>query len=140
VEKKMSNVNDVKIMELRTQIEEKKSKLKKAKKFNPATNCSIELDGVRSNLQVLTKEQLISLMVKLNTYRLSAVDLNLLSEYTISGFKVDEWIADIKSKLEIVALREEENKLQELESKLYILLSTDKKVELEIGAIESMIK
>lgn len=136
----MANVNDEKIMELKSQIKEKKAKLKNKKKFVPITNCSIEIDGIRYNLQVLSKEQLISLLVKLNIYQMSAADLDLLDEYKISGFEVIDWITDIKSKLEIVSYKEEENKLQDLENKLHTLLSTDKKVELEIDAIKSMLK
>jgi hypothetical protein len=135
----MANVNDEKIMELKAQIKEKKAKLKGKKKFTPITNCSIEIDGARYNLQVLSKEQLINLLVKLNTYRLSAIDLDLLDEYVVSAYKIDEWITDIKSKLEVVSLREEESKLQELERKLHVLLSNDKKVELEIEAIMSQL-
>ena len=32
-------------------------------------------------------------------YRLSAIDLGLLDEFNISGYKVNEWIADIREKL-----------------------------------------
>lgn len=135
----MGNINDEKIMELKSQIKEKKAKLKGKKKFTPVTNCSIEIDGVRQNLQVLSKDQLISLLVKLNSYRLSVVDLELSDEFMMSGYKLEDWIADIKAKLEIIILREEENKLQILESKLHTLLSIDKKVELEIDEIKSLI-
>jgi len=135
----MGNANDTKILELKAQIKEKKNKLKKLKKFVPITNCSIEVDTVRYNLQVLNKEQLITLLVKLNSIRLSVVDLEL-EEYFISGYKIEDWISDIKSRLEILSLKEEENKLLVLENKLHTLLSTDKKVELEIDSIESMIK
>jgi hypothetical protein len=135
----MANANDEKILGLRKQIEEKKSKLKGAKKkFVPITNCSLEIDGVRFNLNVLPKEQLISLLVKLNIYKLSISDLKLI-DYTISGYKVDDWMTDIKSKLEISALMEEERKLHEMEVKLEMLLSDDKKIELEIGEIESLL-
>jgi hypothetical protein len=136
----MSNVNDEKILELKAQIKEKKEKLKNKKKFVSVTNCSLEVDGVRYNLNVLSKEQLISLLVKLNSYKISAVDLGLLDTYMISGYKVEDWITDIRLKLEVVAHREEENKLQELESKLHVLLSNDKKVELELKDIEFMLK
>lgn len=135
----MGNANDTKILELKAQIKEKKNKLKKLKKFVPITNCSIEVDTVRYNLQVLNKEQLITLLVKLNSIRLSVVDLEL-EEYFISGYKIEDWISDIKSRLEILSLKEEENKLLVLENKLHTLLSTDKKVELEIDSIESMLK
>lgn len=136
----MSDVNDEKIMTLKSQILEKKAKLKKAKKFSPITNCSIEIDAVRHNLNVLTKDQLIMILVKLNALRLSAIDLDLLDECNISGYNIEGWITDIKSKLDFVSIKIEENKLQDLENKLHILLSSDKRVELEIDSIESLLK
>ena len=136
----MSSKNDERIMELKAQIKEKKNKLKGVKKFIPITNCLIEVDGIRYNLQVLSKEQLITLLIKLNGYKMSAIDLDLLSEYSISGFNINDWITDIKSKLSIVSLREEENKLRELESKLEYMLSEEKKIELEIDVIKSLLE
>lgn len=137
----MTNQNDTKILELKSQIQEKKDKLSKTKKrFTPITNCSIELDGTRYNLNTLPKDQLVSLMVKLNIYKLAINDLGLLDDYFISGFKINDWMTDIKTKFEIMNLKEEENKLQEMENRLEVLLSNEKKVELEIGSIESMLK
>jgi len=129
-----NETNDSKIMVLKKQIEEKKIKLGKSQKFNPITNCSIEVDGIRHNLQVLTKEQLTTLLIKLNLYSMSAKDLGL-DGYIISGFEVSDWIIDIKSKLDFVSRKEEENKLKMMESKLHQLLSNEKKVELEIDEI-----
>jgi len=133
-----TETNDQKIMELKKQIEVKKNKVGKSQKFSPITNCSIEVDGERSNIQVLTKEKLISLMVKLNSYSISAKDLEV--EYIISGYNVVDWIQDIKSKLDFVSRKEEENKLKFMESKLHELLSNEKKVELEIDEIASFLK
>jgi len=136
-EKQMTN--DDKIMLLKSQIAEKKKGLKTKKKFSPLTNCSIELDGVRLNLQVLNREGLTHLLVKLNSYLLSAVDLGLDEEYVISGYLIDQWITDIKLKLEILKYEEEDRKLKVLESKLHVLLSSEKQVSLAIEEIESMI-
>ena len=72
-------------------------------------------------------------------YRLSAVDLEFEDEYIMSGFSVDEWITDIKLKLEILQYEEEDRKLKLLENKLHILLSNEKQVSLAIEEIESMI-
>lgn len=135
----MSNVNDQKILELKNQIKEKKDNLKKAKKFVPITNCSIEVDGQRYNIQALPKDQLMILAVKVNVYRLSVDDLGY-SDFTISGFKLDEWITDINNKLAVIVQREEESKLQALENKLSTLLSSDKQIELEIESIASLLK
>ena len=130
-------MNDDKIMELKAQIKEKKAKLKSLKKFTPVTNCSLEFDGIRYNLHVLSKDTTIPLLVKLNMHRLSAVDLGILDDYVISGYKIEEWIADIKAKLDFLSQKEEESKLQMLENKLTALLSLDKKVELELDEIIS---
>ena len=136
----MVNNNDNKILELKKQIEEKRTKVDKSKKFSPITNCSIELDGVRHNINVLTKEQIIQIMIKLNTYILSAKDLGLLDDYVITGYNVADWMTDLKAKLEFINRKDEENKLKAMEAKLDKLLSNDKKVELEIDEIESMLK
>ena len=137
----MNNTNnDSKIMTLKTQIINKRKQFDGVKKFSPITNCSIEVDGIRSNIQVLSKEQLISLLVKLNSYKNSANDLGLLEEYNISDYKIGEWIADIKSKLNIVSRKDERLKLKSMEDKLDELLSSDKKTELEINEIEALLK
>lgn len=136
----MSNINDTKIIELKKQIEEKRKKLEGIKKFTPITNCSIEADGIRYNINVLTKELLISLVVKLHSYRLSAKDLGLLDDYFISGYKVDEWITDLKARLDVVSCKDEERKLKTLEDKLENMLSNEKKVELELSEIAELLK
>jgi len=133
----MASENDAKILSLKKQIEEKKKTIKSTEKFVPITNCSIELDGMRFNIQVLTKEQIITLMVKLNTYRLAAKDLGI--EYSVSGYSVEDWIIDLKSKLGNLERKTEEHRLKLLEEKLHDLLSTDKKVELEIDEIAGSI-
>ncbi|AYP68331.1 hypothetical protein PQE75_gp148 [Bacillus phage vB_BcoS-136] len=112
----------------------------KSLRFSPITNCSIELDGVRHNIQVLTRDKLIALMVKLHAYEKSAKELKLLDHYTISGFSPSDWMGDIQSRINILSRAEEEKSLKAMEDKLLKLLSERKKVELEIDEIESMIK
>ena len=136
----MGNINDIKIMELKKQIVDKRDKLNAIKKFSPVTNCSIELDGVRYNIQVLSREQLILLLVKLCSYITSAKTLELLDDYIISGYKAEEWIIDMKARLEIISHKEEEKKLKLMEEKLDRLLSNEKKTELELSDIAKMLK
>jgi hypothetical protein len=112
--------------------------LSKSQKFQPVTNCSIEFDGVRYNINALPKEHLSYMLVKLNAMRMSADDLGMNLE--ISGFSVQDWIKDIKLKLEHTNRKDEENKLKVMEAKLTQMLSDEKKVELELGEIESFLK
>jgi len=133
-------LNDSKIMTLKAQILEKRDKLDKSRKFIPVTNCSIEVNGIRSNIQVLMKEQLISLLVKLNSYKISAKELGLLDEFMISGYKIEDWIIDVKSRLDVVSRKDEERNLKIMEDRLSKLLSNEKKVELEIDEIANILK
>lgn len=138
----MSNINDSKILLLKQQIQDKKDKLKNMNRFNPITNCSLELDGQRYNINTLQKEKIIELIVKLNSLYLSAKDLgnDILQDYFISGYKPIEWIKDLNERLVIINQRDEENKLKQMECKLDKLLSEDKKVELELNEIEQFLK
>jgi hypothetical protein len=136
----MSNeTNDQRILQLKKQIEEKKEQLGKTTKFTPLTNCSLELEGERYNINVLQKEQLTILLLRLNMYRISAIDLSVNS-VEISGYLLSEWISDIKAKIEILSRKDEERNLKAMEDKLVKLLSDGKKVELELNEIESLLK
>ena len=134
----MSKVHDAKIIELKKQIEEKKEKLKDVKRFSPLNNCIINLDVKDQNLNVLKKEDLILLLVKLNLLKKSADELGY--PLTIDGYLVQDWMEDIQSKLKLTEYKEEENKLNSLNQKLTTLLSEDKKVELELEEIEGLLK
>lgn len=134
----MSKVHDTKIIELKKQIEEKKEKLKDVKRFSPITKCIINLEGKAQNLNVLKKEELILLLVKLNVFKKSADELGY--PLTIDGYLIQEWMEDIQSKLKLIEYKEEEQKLNALNKKLTTLLSEDKKVELELEEIEGLLK
>jgi hypothetical protein len=136
----MKNANDQRILELKKQIATKKEKLGKTKRFSPVTNCSIELDGIRHNIQVLTKDQLLLLLVKLNSYQMSTKELELDEELIISGYSLEDWMSDIQSKIDLLSRKDEEKKLKQMEDKLVKLLSEGKKVELEIDEIEALLK
>ena len=132
--------NDDRILELKSQIELKKKELSKKKvKFSPETNCILELDSEKYNLNVCADEVLINLLIKLNMYLMSANNLGITPP-NFSGYSIDLWMTDIKSKLVVSELRKEEVSLRAMESKLDKLLSDDKKTELEIDEIASLLK
>ena len=133
--------NDDRILELKKQIETKKKAIaEKNTRFIPETNCILNLDGVTSNLNVCSDDALLLLLIRLNSYLMSAKDLNM-ADFEISGYSVTAWIKDIKSKLEVSGLmKKEESDLKKMESKLDKLLSDDKKTELEIDEIAALLK
>jgi hypothetical protein len=138
----MSTINDEKILALKKQIEEKKKLLGKTLRFNPTTNCSLELDGTRYNINTFNKDKCIDLMVKLNIYQMSYNNLfpDDKEGYEISGYPVSAWITDLKAKYEILNKQDEERKLKLMEEKLEELLSEDKKVEMQLSEIADLLK
>lgn len=134
------NKNDDRILELKKQIETKKKAISEKKvRFIPETNCVLNMDGMTINLNVCSDDALVLLLIRLNSYRMSAVNLGM-SDFEISGYSITAWIKDIKSKLEISSLKKEGADLKKMESKLDKLLSDDKKTELEIDEIANLLK
>lgn len=132
--------NDEKIIKLKQQIEEKRNKLGNLKRFTPITNCILELDGVTTNIQILSKEKLALLLVKLNLYKMSIENLNMsFDKITINGYDIRDWMSDVLAKINIISYKEEEQKLKTMENKLLELLSSEKKTELAIDEIEKML-
>lgn len=132
--------NDDRILELKKQIEIKKKSISEKKvRFITETNCVLNMDGMTINLNVCSDDALMLLLIRLNSYFMSAVDLGM-SDFEISGYSVTAWIKDIKSKLEVSSLKKEEADLKKMGSKLDKLLSDDKKTELEIDEIANLLK
>lgn len=134
----MTYKNDERIMELKRVIEDKRKELaSKPTRFIPITNCLLVLDGVSYNLHIDTNELLL---VKLNTMKMSAMDLGIdTNTLVISGSTLNDWITDVKNNLEFKKYKEEKKKLNILEKQLTDLLSSDKQTELKIDEIEKMI-
>ena len=110
--------NDDRILELKKQIEIKKKAVSVKKiRFIPETNCVLNMDGITINLNVCSDDALVLLLIRLNSYLMSAVDLGM-SDFEISGYSITAWIKDIKSKLEVSSLKKEETDLKKMESKL----------------------
>lgn len=132
--------NDDRILELKKQIETKKQDLSNRKaRFLPETNCILDLDGNKYNLNVMGVEELTLLIIKLNMFAMSS-DVLKLPHPIISGYNTDLWISDILNKLEALSVKREELELKQMESKLDKMLSDDKKTELELDGIAALLK
>lgn len=87
--------NDDRILELKKQIETKKKSISEKKiRFIPETNCVLNMDGMTINLNVCSDDALLLLLIRLNSYLMSAKDLNMV-DFEISGYSVTAWIKDI---------------------------------------------
>lgn len=133
----MATKNDERVLQLKEIIDKKKLELKGVKKFTPLTNCVLDLEGQKYNLNVLQLNDLHILLVRLNMYLMSAKDLGINLE--ISGYNIAEWITDIKCKIEIFEYKQKEADLKALEAKLDKMLSDEKKTELELDEIAALL-
>lgn len=133
----MATKNDERVLQLKQVIDKKKSELKGSKRFTPLTNCVLDLEEQKYNLNVLQLDDLQFLLVKLNMYLMSAKNLGICLE--ISGYNIEEWITDIKCKIEIFEYKKEEAELKALEVKLDKMLSNEKRTELELDEITTLL-
>jgi hypothetical protein len=134
----MKNNNDKRILELKETIKKKKNKISKLKKFSPITNCSLHLSEETYNIHTLTLDKLTLLLIELNLYKISANDL-CINNFVISGYEINEWISDIKQKIDIFSIQQEKNELDILEKQLTSLLSQYTKTELKIDEISNLL-
>lgn len=129
--------NDERVLQLKKIIDEKKSELKAVKRFTPLTNCVLNLENQNYNLNVLQLDDLKLLLVKLNMYLISATNLDI--ELDISGYSIEDWMMDVKFKMEIFEQKKKESELKTLEAKLDKMLSDEKKTELELDEIAALL-
>ena len=135
----MAQKNDERIMQLKQQIEKKRNELAEHNsRFVPITNCLLVLDKTTYNLHVESSEMML---IKLNIIAMSAKDLGIdTSKLIISGYSLNDWIADVKSNLEVQRYKKEKSDLNALEKKLTALLSEDKQTELEIDRLATLLE
>lgn len=134
--------NDDKILVLKKQIEEKKNTLGKQPRFSPVTTCIFTYNNNKINIHTLTSiKDIDTMIVHFNIYVMSAKDLRIdCNNICFDGFSVLDWIEDLNSKKRMIEYNEKKQQLNMLEKKLDKLLSDEKKTELEIDAIASLIE
>lgn len=134
----MATKNDKVVFELQKKIAAKEALLKKSERFAPITNCLLELDGQRYNINVLTKDQLAHLIVRLSTY--SGVANNIgFGNYSIAGFPIQDWITDLTAKHANLDRKMEEQRLAGFKKELHDMLSSDTKAEIKLSEIAEAI-
>lgn len=135
----MATKNDNLIMQLKEKVELKRKELNEfsTKEYKNKTILVIDMDGQKTNINVLSEDGLKLLLVKLNMYRLSMKDLEMSVQ--ISGYDVNDWIDDINAKLSTFTYKKRKKELEETEKQLDLLLSDEKKTELEIERLAKIL-
>jgi len=135
----MANTNDKEILKLKDIIKIKKDKLGKLTRFNPKTNCILELNGEKINIHVATKSKLLLLIAQLRVLS-DALKKEYPEETLIIGtYNVQDWIDDLKSKFEYANEQDERARLDALEKKLTSLLTEETSTSLVIDDIKNLL-
>lgn len=129
----MGTKNDEKVMQLKSLIEKRREELGKLQVNEIETNLVIDFMGQKHNLNVLSENDLKLMLVRLHSYKSAMNELDIVAE--ISGYTVDQWMSDIKTKLVTIEYKKKKKELEDNEKLLDKLLSDEKKVELELERI-----
>lgn len=138
----MSTKNDEKVLLLKDEIKKKEEELNKlSTSFAPKTNLIFgkrNLNVAKENdLLEITRELILAQKVD---EEIKSKDFGFNEEYfKIHGYTIEDWLHDIKKKMESMRVMQEKQKLSKLKAKLETLLSEDKRVELELDEISKSI-
>ena len=140
-----TKTTDEKTLSLIKEITRRKAEIAKAEKPSWRTNCSFTYDGQPNssiNLQVESSvKTLISIAayigIRHDTYKLAIANLELLEypEFTYNGYSVEDWFADIKSRINKIQISTKKKQLEILESRATAIISPEMRAELELQAI-----
>lgn len=128
------NANDTRILELKKQIEEKRAEIESMPRFTSNTTCIIQFGATKINLHTLSVNDLRIVMAVFKCIRHHGD-----SGITICGFPLNQWLDDVYGLIEKKNVESLRQQLKASEKKLEELLSEDKRTELELDAIASLL-
>jgi hypothetical protein len=131
--------NDSLILKLKKEIEVKEKLIESSIRFTPITNCSLTINGIKSNLHSMSSNGLLFALAYVNSLKQGLKEILPDETLIIDGYSSDDWILDIKTKFNVLNVSSEKERLKKLKEKLHNLLSTDTKVELEIENLKNQI-
>lgn len=138
----MTTKNDDNVLLLQEKIQNKEESLKKlSTSFAPKTNL---IFGKR-NLNVAKEADLLEItrdliMAQKVDEEIKSKDFGFNEEYfKIHGYSIDDWLHDVRKKMESIRIMEEKQKLSKLKAELKDYLSDEKRIELELDRISRLI-
>jgi len=138
---------DQAVMKLLEKIKEKESKLNLPKKRTQwKTNCTLKHEEHKTtNIQTIRDFSVLIdicaalLLVKKNTKEASET-LGLVFKNDYLGYPIDDWIYDLKTRVNMLKLEEEKKEIKRLNDRINNLVSEDQRRELELKEIENILK
>lgn len=135
---------DDKTLAIIREINKQKAEISKIEKPSWKTNCSFSYTegGTPFNLNVVADvSKLVSMAAFLinseNAYEeaKSRLDVSDAPAFSWLGFSIQDWLADIKARIDKVQIVSKKKKLEALEARASAIISPEKRAELELEAI-----
>lgn len=132
---------DTKIRELFTKLEARKASVAELRSHvdkSWKTNCTFRLIGASAttNIQTAPREVVEEVATHLQILVTSRVDasrrLNTTFSENIQGYPVSAWFDDLRKRLAAIDIREQEQQLSQLETRLNQLLSPEERRRIEV--------
>ena len=132
---------DAKVQKLMATVKARRAKVGKLKKPQWITPCSLVLPGCeRLSIQVCSDLGLLAfacgtlLRMKVDIESASKeLDVEVKADW--QSYPIDDWITDIKLRIQVTQVKAEQEKLTKLEAKLNTLLSPEQRREIELASI-----
>lgn len=144
----MSRNLDERVVKLMAEVKSRRAKVAKLQKPSWLTSCSLELPGRdRLNIQVCTDLYHLSFaagilmnIVQTTQAGEEALGLKLKSPIMWQNYPIDDWISDIRLRVQVIQIKSEQDKLAALEEKLKTVTSEDQRREMALDEIEKDLK
>ena len=141
----MAKKNDNLVVELLKKVEEKKAQIKKIKHPDFKTNLSLPIDGTntRVNLNVANLELLFRILVDLETRVEMSESVSkkydVVFENAWHGYTLEDWRDDVVMKIRQKQAQRQVDELKVVESKLNSLMSEDKRTNMELEKLSTLL-
>jgi len=143
----MATKTDKQVQELFEIVQQKKSAIVKAEKPNWQTNCSFGYDknsSSRMNIQVVNDideltEILAFLLRKERSHYEASEILGVESQFKWLGFTFEQWKSDIQTRIDKIQISKKKQELEQLESRLGLLISPELRAEMELAEITKIL-
>lgn len=136
------NALDQKVLSLMEIVKERRSRVGSLKKPQWTTSCSLVLPGYeRLNIQVCNDLSLLAVacgtLIRMREdIKAASKELDVDIRPLWQNYLIDDWISDIKLRVQVTQLKREQEKLANLESRLRELTSEEQRREMAISDIE----
>ena len=137
----MDKTTDQIVLELLNKVEEKKKEIGASERPSWITHCSFGVNpsnaAERVNLQVVTDISILTsvyatLAVAERAFKQAANELGVKVDFKWQGFAFEEWVADIKMRINQLQLKNKRDDLAKLESRVNALVSQEQRRDLEL--------